>query len=126
MELKVFLVLFGVQEKLLEIDLPIFVQIMLQKFLKEQKSFLPCEFILSQWRQKNNDDYSYKVDVKKITGTCSRLVWANGRAAGIRRTIPVRSIWRLPLLEALPSLPLLIWKSRQSFQNKMAEAVIET
>ena len=44
------------------------------------------------------------------------------RAAGI----PVRSIGRLPLLEALPSLPLDIWKSRQSFRNKMAEAANET
>ena len=36
----------------------------------------------------------------------SRFIWANGRAAGIGRTIPVHSIGRLPLLEALPSLPL--------------------
>ena len=56
----------------------------------------------------------------------SRFVWANGRAAGIGRTIPVRSIGRLPLFEALPSFPLDIWKSRESFQNKMAEAGNET
>ena len=28
--------------------------------------------------------------------SCSRFVWANGRAAGIGRTVPVRSIGRLP------------------------------
>ena len=62
----------------------------------------------------------------KFVKTYSRFVWANGRAAGIGRTIPVCSIGRLPLLEALPSLPLDIWKSRQSFRNKMAEAANET
>ena len=56
----------------------------------------------------------------------SRFIWANGRAAGIGRTIPVRSIGRLPLLEALPSLPLDIWKRWQSFRNKMVEAGNET
>ena len=58
--------------------------------------------------------------------THSRFVWANGRAAGIGRTIPVRSIGRLPFLEALPSLPLDIWKSWHSFRNKIAEAANET
>ena len=38
----------------------------------------------------------------------SQFVWANGRAAGIERTIPVCLIGRLPLLEALQSLPLYI------------------
>ena len=56
----------------------------------------------------------------------SRFVWAKIRAAGNRRTIPVRSIGGLPLLEALPSLPLDIWKSRQSSQNKMGKAANET
>ena len=56
----------------------------------------------------------------------SRFVWANGRASRIGRTIPVRSIGRVPLLEALPSLPLDIWKSRQSFRNKIPEAANET
>ena len=58
--------------------------------------------------------------------TCSRFVWANGRAAGIGITIPVCSIGRLPLLEPLPSLPNIEWKRRQSFRNKMAEAANET
>ena len=57
---------------------------------------------------------------------CSQFVWANGRAARIGRTIPVRSIGLLLLLEALLSLPLDIWKSWQSFQNKMAEAANKT
>ena len=34
------------------------------------------------------------------TVTDRRFVWANGRAAGIGRTIPVRSIGRLPLLRS--------------------------
>ena len=61
-----------------------------------------------------------------ILETCSRFVWANGRAAGIGITIPVCSIGRLPLLEPLPSLPNIEWKRRQSFRNKMAEAANET
>ena len=56
----------------------------------------------------------------------SRFDWANGRAAGIGKTIPVCSIERLPLLEPLPSLPNIEWKRRQSFRNKMAEAAKET
>ena len=56
--------------------------------------------------------------------TNGRFVLANGRAA-IGRAIPVCSIWCLLILEALPSLPLYIWQSRQRFRNKMAEAANE-
>ena len=52
----------------------------------------------------------------------SRFVWANGRAARIGRTIPVCPIGRLPILEALSSLPPDIWQSRQRFRNNMAGA----
>ena len=55
--------------------------------------------------------------------TLSRFVWANGSAARIQKAIPVCSIGRLPILEALLSHPLNIWQIRQRFQNKMAEAV---
>ena len=57
--------------------------------------------------------------------TNSRFVWPNGRAARIGRAIPVCSIGRFPILEALPSLLLDIWQGRQSFRNKMAEAANE-
>ena len=63
------------------------------------------------------------VDWRKIS--LSRFVWANGRAARIGRAIPVCSIGRLPIFEALPSLPLDIWQSRQRFRNKMAETAEE-
>ena len=55
----------------------------------------------------------------------SWFVWANGRVARIGRAIPVCSIGRLPILEALLSLPCDIWQSCQSFRNKMAEAANE-
>ena len=55
----------------------------------------------------------------------SRFVWANGRAARIGRAIPVCSDGRLLFLEALPSLPLDIWQSQQTFGNKKAEAANE-
>ena len=68
------------------------------------------------------DFWKFEPKIKRLLGflTCSRFVWANGRAAGIGRTIPVRLIGRLSLLEALLSLPLDIWKSQQSFRNKRA------
>ena len=47
----------------------------------------------------------YHID-KLIRLTHSRFVWANGRAARIGRAIPVCSIGRLLILEALPSRPL--------------------
>ena len=52
--------------------------------------------------------------------------WASGRAAKVGRAILVCLIGHLPLLEALPSLPRDIWKRRQKFRNKMAEAANET
>ena len=44
-----------------------------------------------------------------IIKSFSRFVWAYGRAARIGRAILVCSIGCLPILEALPSLPLDIW-----------------
>ena len=45
---------------------------------------------------------------QKIGQPYSRFIWTSGRAARIGRIITVHLIGRLPLSEALPSLPLVI------------------
>ena len=57
-------------------------------------------------------DYTLMAENNINFETDSRFVWANGRAARIGRTIPVCSIERLPLLEALSFLPNIEWQRR--------------
>ena len=95
----------------------------IQKYFAKQKKKKTNKQTEDQSKLKLVADKKFRaVQLKGSFSLTASLFWDNGRAARIGRAILVCSIGHLPILEALPSLPPVIWQSRQRFRNKMVDA----